>query len=145
MLLDPSCIASPWHQWLCTYFGVALDCQWPIWEALYWNTRCKPVREALFREILELQPYIPGWSAYPAVDSGRLIWSTQKDYFEVYRALDHGLGIFLKIDHKFAHCAIIRDGWITLTEGCGGSEHRAPLAQGLGQLERVVRHFWSLV
>src|SRR4030042_2395639 len=38
-------LASPWHQWICTYFGVALECQWPIWEALYWNTRYFPCAE----------------------------------------------------------------------------------------------------
>jgi hypothetical protein len=33
------CTSRQRWRWLITYFGIALDCSWPIWEALFFNAR----------------------------------------------------------------------------------------------------------
>jgi hypothetical protein len=149
--VDASCIASPWHQWLCTYFGVALDCQWPVLEALYWNTRCIPVGDALLLDVLQLPASIPGWLNYQTAefDNGLVWYDDPHAVLKVYMPLERALEMYLDIDEtQTYYCTVRHEGYVTLKRYLNGrrlSKHRAPLAQGLGQLERVVRHFGSLV
>jgi hypothetical protein len=153
MSFHTSCIASPWHQWLCTYFGIALDCQWPIWKALYWNTRENQVCEILFESMVCMpKPTAPGWSFWSQGDNirARDWWDARDTFFEIHlRKHRSALNIRMEIDDQPGLlCTVSCDGYLTLTQyepfGDTLASHRAPLKQGLAQLERVWASFCSI-
>jgi hypothetical protein len=120
-------LASPWHQWLVVYLGVALDCPWPIWAALYWNTRYTVGDEQRRQFGDELYTFAhdqlgePNWIYASNELSRQALVHSDKSNQHLTIVVQYTKEVLISISSSWIdvamcelYCSVTRGGWIVL-------------------------------